>query len=90
MKEALKTLLGSVGVKGTGLASLTLNGQDPVLDSRFRLGETATVALAATGIAAADIWNRKSGETQDVQVDVAGAAASLISFFLYATTNSLF
>jgi crotonobetainyl-CoA:carnitine CoA-transferase CaiB-like acyl-CoA transferase len=40
----------------------------------------AATALAATGRAAADLWALRTGEVQDVRVDVGGGAASLLSF----------
>ncbi len=59
---------------------MKIEGQDPILPSLFRLGETAAMALAASGIAAADLWHLKTGKQQSISVDVAGAAASLLSF----------
>jgi crotonobetainyl-CoA:carnitine CoA-transferase CaiB-like acyl-CoA transferase len=55
-------------------------GADPVLASPFPLGEVAATALAATGRAAADLWALRTGEAQDVRVDVGAAAASLLGF----------
>src|SRR5687768_7613977 len=55
-------------------------GADPVLASPFPLGEVAATAMAACGRAAANLWELRTGETQDVRVDVGAAAASLLGF----------
>ncbi|TAK61879.1 MAG: CoA transferase [Dehalococcoidia bacterium] len=61
-------------------ASVTVDGEDPVLGARFGIGEAAAVALAACGAAAADLWHQRTGVAQDVRVDVRAAAASLLGF----------
>ncbi len=60
--------------------SIELIGRDPVLQTRFRVGEAAAAALAAIGLAISDIWEQRTGRRQDVRVAVPVAAASLISF----------
>ena len=55
-------------------------GADPVLASPFPLGEVAATAMAAAGRAAATLWELRTGETQDVRVDVGAAAASVLGF----------
>lgn len=55
-------------------------GDDPVLPSPHRLGEGAAVARLLTGLAAARLWQLKTGRAQTVTVDMAHAAASLTSF----------
>src|SRR3954471_2776 len=57
-------------------------GADPVLASPWPLGEVAATALAACGRAAANLWELRTGEEQEVRVDVAAAAASLLGFAL--------
>jgi len=54
-------------------------GADPVLPTPFRIGEAASAALAAVGLAAADLWQLRTGRRQEVAVDVRRAAASLRS-----------
>lgn len=78
MSNHLEMLLGSVGLEAEPTASL--NGSDPVLPSRFRIGEAAATALAGTGLAANELWKLGGGTSQDISVDIKGAAASLISF----------
>jgi crotonobetainyl-CoA:carnitine CoA-transferase CaiB-like acyl-CoA transferase len=54
-------------------------GTDPVLPTPFRIGETSAAALAATGLAAADLWELRGGRRQEVAVDLRQATASLRS-----------
>jgi crotonobetainyl-CoA:carnitine CoA-transferase CaiB-like acyl-CoA transferase len=54
-------------------------GSDPVLPTPFRIGEAAAAALAATGLAAADLWETRTGRRQDIAVDLRQATASLRS-----------
>ena len=60
----------------------TLTGADPILPTVFRIGEAAATALAALGTVIADVWRERTGRTQTVEVDVAHAALSLLSFAL--------
>ena len=55
-------------------------GRDPVFASPWPLGEVAATALAASARAAASLWELRTGETQNVRVDVGAAAASLVGF----------
>ena len=57
-----------------------IHGTDPVLATPFRVGEAAAAALAACGDAAAELWQLRGGDPQQVDVDVRAAAASLLSF----------
>ena len=54
-------------------------GADPVLPTPFRIGAAGAAALAATGLAAADLWELRSGRRQQVAVDLRQAVASLRS-----------
>lgn len=60
--------------------SVEMRGRDPIMPSRFRIGEAAATALAACGVAANAIWTSSGGKHQHIEVDTAGAAVSLISF----------
>ena len=60
--------------------TVEIRGRDPVMPSRFKIGEAAAKALAACGVAANTIWTASGGKHQHIEVDTAGAAVSLISF----------
>jgi hypothetical protein len=54
-------------------------GTDPILPTPFRIGETSAAALAAVGLAVADLWALHTGRRQEVAVDTRQATASLRS-----------
>jgi hypothetical protein len=47
-----------------------LTGDEPQLPSSFRVDAAAQASVAATGLAAAEIWKLRSGQSQDVAVDM--------------------
>jgi len=67
---------------------LRIVGADPVLATRFRIGEAAASVLAAQALVAADLWCRRGGKPQSVEVDVYAAAASLLSFLFVQLPNT--
>jgi len=74
-QAALRELLGLADVAGE--AGIT--GADPVLKTPYRVGTAGAAALAAVGIAAAELWRLRTGRGQRVSVDLRAAAASLRS-----------
>jgi len=56
---------------------VTIRGSDPFYATPFRVGETTAASLAATGIAANDIWELRTGRRQAIEVSAREAAASL-------------
>ena len=58
---------------------LELTGADPVLATRFRIGEACAKVLGGVGIAVNDIWQLKNGRRQRLQINVRHAAAALRS-----------
>lgn len=57
-----------------GGGAVTIEGDDPVVDSRFRPAAAAAAALAAQGLGVAAIWKARSGVDQDVRVEARRAA----------------
>jgi crotonobetainyl-CoA:carnitine CoA-transferase CaiB-like acyl-CoA transferase len=79
-KDALKTLLPIAGWPDGRADAVEITGAtDPILPTPFRITETGTAALAAVGLAAADLWELRSGRRQEVGVDTRQATASLRS-----------
>ena len=74
-QAALRELLALGKLEGEA----TFTGADPVLHTPFRVGTAGAAALAATGLAAADLWALRTGRRQQVAVDLRTAAASLRS-----------
>ena len=65
---------------GTPPRDVRIEGEDPVLATRFALGETAAAVMAALGVAAADLWEQRTDRRQSVTVDANHAAATLKSY----------
>jgi crotonobetainyl-CoA:carnitine CoA-transferase CaiB-like acyl-CoA transferase len=78
--DALRTILPSVGWAADRADAVTFtNGTDPLLPTPFRIGAAGAASLAATGLAASDLWETRTGRQQGIAVDVRQAAASLRS-----------
>ena len=78
--DALRTLLPIAGWPEEKLRQVEISGgADPVLPTPFRIGAAGAAALAATGLAAADLWALRNGSRQEVVVDLRQAVASLRS-----------
>jgi hypothetical protein len=69
-REILRDIWTSAGGEVSALDALTLTGDEPQLPSSFRVAAAAQVSVAATGLAAAEIWKMRSGEAQEVTVDM--------------------
>jgi crotonobetainyl-CoA:carnitine CoA-transferase CaiB-like acyl-CoA transferase len=69
-REILADLWSSVGGDLGALDNLTLSGEEPQLPSSFRVAAAAQAAVAATGLAAAELWKLRSGQSQQVAVDM--------------------
>ncbi|MCK1516733.1 CoA transferase [Bradyrhizobium sp. 190] len=69
-REILSDIWTSTGGEASALDALTLTGDEPQLPSSFRVAAAAQVGVAATGLAAAEIWKMRSGQAQDVAVDM--------------------
>lgn len=82
--ELVDGLLGGLGrvVDPELHARVSIDGTDPVLATRFRVGEAVTAAVVAAGIAADDLWVLRGGKPQRLSIDLRAAAASLLSFML--------
>src|SRR5258705_2245223 len=54
----------------SALDAVTLTGEEPQLPSSFRVAAAAQASIAAAGLAAAQVWKLRSGQSQDVAVDM--------------------
>ncbi len=68
--DILKDIWTSAGGEAAALDRVRLTGEEPQIPSSFRVAAAAQVSVAAAGLAAAEIWRLRSGETQDVTVDM--------------------
>src|SRR5215813_4185145 len=60
---------------------LTFYGRDPIIPSPFRFGTMAAIGLAAKATAVAALWQSRTGEGQDIAVDVRKALRRFAGFF---------
>ena len=69
-REILANVWTSAGGDLGALDSVTLTGDEPQLPSSFRVAAAAQAVIAATGLAAAEIWKLRSGQSQQIAVDM--------------------
>src|SRR6195952_4174568 len=69
-RDILADLWTSAGGDSAALDAVTLTGEEPQLPSSFRVAAAAQASVAAAGLAAAQIWKLRSGQSQDVAVDM--------------------
>ncbi|MHC2335831.1 CoA transferase [Bradyrhizobium sp. USDA 4454] len=70
IREILFDLWTGAGGAPAALDAVTLTGSEPQLPSSFRVAAAAQAPIAAAGLAAAEIWKARSGEGQEVAVDI--------------------
>lgn len=68
--DTLKDIWSSAGGDVAALARVHLTGDEPQIPSSFRVAVAGQTTIAAAGLAAAEIWRLRSGEAQDVAVDM--------------------
>jgi crotonobetainyl-CoA:carnitine CoA-transferase CaiB-like acyl-CoA transferase len=73
-KQALAALWRHAGHDAAALASIALSGSEPVLPSSFAVGTAAQASIAASALAAAELWWLRSGRRQRVSVAMRDAA----------------
>jgi crotonobetainyl-CoA:carnitine CoA-transferase CaiB-like acyl-CoA transferase len=69
-REILADLWTLAGGERAALDRVTLSGDAPQLPSSFRVAAAAQASIAAAGLAAAQLWQLRSGQSQDVAVDM--------------------
>ena len=70
----LTELWRAAGHSEAALDAVNLTGTDPVLPSSFAVGTAAQAAIAASALAAAELWHLRGGGRQSVRVDMRHAA----------------
>jgi crotonobetainyl-CoA:carnitine CoA-transferase CaiB-like acyl-CoA transferase len=80
--QELKELLNEFGLEpGDSGGSILFQGKDPVIASPIRFGAATSLALAAKAVAMARLWKARTGEGQDISVDLRRAPHRLSPFF---------
>ena len=72
-RDILADLWTLAGGDPSALDAVTLTGAEPQLPSSFRVAAAAQASIAAAGLAAAQLWKLRSGQSQDVAVDMCHA-----------------
>ena len=69
-REILADLWTLAGGDVAALDAVTLTGEEPQLPSSFRVAAAAQASIAAAGLGAAHVWKLRSGQDQQVAVDM--------------------
>src|SRR5271163_2878170 len=69
-KQILANLWTLAAGEPAALDAVTLTGEEPQLPSSFRVAAAAQASIAAAGLAAAQLWRLRSGQSQHVAVDM--------------------
>src|SRR3954470_14991743 len=69
-RDILTDLWTLAGGDISAIDAVTLTGEEPQLPSSFRVAAAAQTSIAASGLAAAEIWRLRSAEAQEVSVDM--------------------
>ena len=79
---ALNDVLKDVGLSTADSGGkITFYGRDPIIPSLFRFGSMSAIALAAKAVGVAALWRLRTGEEQDIEVDVRKALRRFAGFF---------
>jgi crotonobetainyl-CoA:carnitine CoA-transferase CaiB-like acyl-CoA transferase len=74
-RAALGDLWRAAGADPAALERASLTGADPLLPTDFKIGAAASAVIAATGLAATEVWRLRTGRHQSVAVDARAAVA---------------
>ncbi|MEU9153693.1 CoA transferase [Streptomyces sp. NPDC048417] len=80
--QALREVLASVGLhpEDSG-GEITFIGADPIVPSIMRLGAVPALGMTAKSVALAALWRRRTGEGQDITMDLRKAPHRLCPFY---------
>src|SRR5215472_17366371 len=82
LHAAVNHVLKDVGMSAADNGGkLTFYGEDPIIPSPFRFGTMAAIGLAAKAVAVAALWRHRTGEGQEIAVDVRKALRRFCGFF---------
>src|SRR5215813_10810889 len=82
LRGGVDQVLKDVGMSAADSGGkLTFYGKDPIIPSPHRFGTMAAIGLAAKAVAVAALWRQRTGEGQDIAVDVRKALRRFCGFF---------
>jgi hypothetical protein len=71
INQAFAVFMKDIGQSPSdGGGTVTFTGKDPILRSHFRIGACMAIPAMAAGVSAAAIWRERTGEDQDLKVDL--------------------
>jgi len=80
--KELEEVLGTVGLKPSDAGgTISFHGRDPILKSPWPLATMASVGLVAKAVAVADLWRYRTGQGQDLAIDLRQAPHRLCPFY---------
>ena len=79
--EVIRDLWLARGLPEAALQTLVLTGREPALPSSFAVGTAAQAAIAASALAAGEVWYERTGRRQQVSIDMKDAAAECTGYF---------
>ncbi|WP_376099921.1 CoA transferase [Roseomonas sp. CCTCC AB2023176] len=75
---AFRTFMRDLGVNAEDAGGrVTFTGRDPLVRSRFRTGACMAIPAMGAGVNAAAIWRERTGQSQDLSVDLRQAVYSV-------------
>lgn len=84
---ALDALLADVGLSSADAGgSVTFAGADPIFPSRLRLGAAIGIPVMACAVGAASIWRMRSGQAQDLSLDLRQAIHGITPHYAWHPT----
>src|SRR5262249_30013615 len=82
LHRGLNEVLADVGMTSADSGGkLSFYGADPIIPSPHRFGTMAALGLAAKAVGVAALWRFRTGEGQDIHVDVRKALRRFCGFF---------
>jgi crotonobetainyl-CoA:carnitine CoA-transferase CaiB-like acyl-CoA transferase len=76
---SFKELVQLAGLPASAADSVEITGADPVFPTNYKIVAPGAAVIAATGLAAAELWALKTGRRQTVRVHGRAAAAAMRS-----------
>ncbi|MGL4859432.1 MAG: CoA transferase [Enterobacteriaceae bacterium] len=71
LSDKVNDILVNIGSSLTDFGgALTFYGKDPIIPSVLRYGSAAAIALASKSAQIASLWKMRTGESQDIHIDV--------------------
>lgn len=75
-KLILRNILTTAGLTSNNLDHVSIMGKDPILPTKFLIGEVGAASIAAVGYIAAELYQLKTGITQAINISVRDATLS--------------